>query len=70
MLDAQSYEQALSKHVSGLAFGDSGTLQRVSFDLDTYVQRIQERPCFICALVDGQLDGNHVIYQDGRIIPF
>ncbi len=44
--------------------------ERKPFDLDTYIQRIQERPCFICAMIAGQLDGNHLIYQDDTFIAF
>ena len=43
---------------------------RKSFDLDVYVERIQNRPCFICEMVAGKLDGNHVIYQNEEFIAF
>ncbi|MBN2548355.1 MAG: HIT family protein [Anaerolineales bacterium] len=43
---------------------------RSPFDLDSYIQRIQNSPCFICEMIAGRLDGNHVIYQDDTIIAF
>jgi diadenosine tetraphosphate (Ap4A) HIT family hydrolase len=43
---------------------------RTSFDLDAYVNRIQNNPCFICEMVAGRLDGNHVIHQDDEYIAF
>lgn len=44
--------------------------QRKAFDLDSYMERIQNGPCFICELVAGRLSGNHVIHQDGEFIAF
>ena len=43
---------------------------RTSFDLDAYIDRIQNNPCFICEMVAGRLDGNHVIHQDDEYIAF
>lgn len=43
---------------------------RASFDLDTYIERIQNNPCFICEMIAGRLDGNHVIHQDDEYIAF
>jgi diadenosine tetraphosphate (Ap4A) HIT family hydrolase len=43
---------------------------RTSFDLDAYIERIQNNPCFICEMVAGRLDGNHVIHQDDEYIAF
>ncbi len=43
---------------------------RKDFDLDAYIQQIQTRPCFICEMVAGRLNGNHVIYQDDVYIAF
>jgi len=43
---------------------------RKSFDLDAYIERIQSSPCFICEMVAGRLDGNHVIYQNEAFIAF
>jgi diadenosine tetraphosphate (Ap4A) HIT family hydrolase len=43
---------------------------RTSFDLDAYIERIQNNPCFICEMVAGRLDGNHVIHQDDEYIVF
>jgi diadenosine tetraphosphate (Ap4A) HIT family hydrolase len=43
---------------------------RKSFDLDAYNQHIQNSPCFICELVAGRLNGNHIIYQGKEYITF
>lgn len=43
---------------------------RSPFDQDAYTQRIQNGPCFICEIIAGRLDGNHVIYQDDIFIAF
>jgi len=43
---------------------------RKPFDLDSYIERIQTNPCFICEMVAGQTDGNHIIYQDDLSIAF
>jgi len=43
---------------------------RTSFDLDAYIERIQKNPCFICEMIAGRLDGNHVIHQDDEYIAF
>ena len=43
---------------------------RKSFDLDTYIEKIQNSPCFICEMVTGRLEGNHVICQDDTFIAF
>ena len=42
---------------------------RKPFDLDSYIQKIQSSPCFICELIAGRLNGNHIIHSsDGSII--
>ena len=42
---------------------------RKPFDLDSYIQKIQSSPCFICELIAGRLNGNHIIHRsDGFII--
>jgi diadenosine tetraphosphate (Ap4A) HIT family hydrolase len=43
---------------------------RKSFDLDAYIERIQNNPCFICEMSAGRLNGNHVIYQNDEFIIF
>lgn len=43
---------------------------RKAFDLDTYIECIQNSPCFICEMIAGRLNGNHVIYQDDEFIVF
>jgi diadenosine tetraphosphate (Ap4A) HIT family hydrolase len=43
---------------------------RKSFDLEAYIERIQDGPCFICELIMGRLNGNHIIYQDEEFIAF
>jgi diadenosine tetraphosphate (Ap4A) HIT family hydrolase/8-oxo-dGTP pyrophosphatase MutT (NUDIX family) len=44
--------------------------EREIFDSTTYVERIQHGPCFICEMVAGKSNGNHIVYQDGRAIVF
>ena len=43
---------------------------RKAFDLDAYIERIQNNPCFICEIAAGRLNGNHVIYRDEEYIAF
>lgn len=43
---------------------------RKSFDLDAYIDRIQNQPCFICEMVDGRTNENHVIYRNDLFIAF
>lgn len=43
---------------------------RKSFDLDAYIDRIQNHPCFICEMVNGRTDGNYIIYRDDLFIAF
>lgn len=43
---------------------------RKSFDLDAYIEHIQNSPCFICELIAGRLNGNHIIYQNDEFIAF
>ena len=43
---------------------------RKSFDLEAYIKRIQNGPCFICEMVTGRLAGNHIILQDEESIVF
>ena len=43
---------------------------RKPFDLDSYVERIQNSPCFICEMVAGRLNGNHIIQQSDDFIIF
>jgi ATP adenylyltransferase len=45
-------------------------VDRKSFDLDAYIERIQSSPCFICEMAAGRLEGNHVIYLDDAFIAF
>lgn len=44
--------------------------ERQSFDLDAYLEHIQNGPCFICEMIAGRLHGNHVIYQNDEFIVF
>ena len=44
--------------------------RRKTFDLDGYIERIQNSPCFICEMSAGRLAGNQVIYQDEAVIVF
>jgi len=43
---------------------------RKSFDLDSYIERIKSSPCFICEMILGRLNGNHIIHQDDTCIVF
>ena len=40
------------------------------FDLDHYLHHIQNSPCFICEMIAGRLNNNHIIYQDEVFIAF
>ena len=40
------------------------------FDEDAYIERIQNTPCFICEMIAGRLNGNHVIHQNDECIVF
>src|SRR5688572_29181129 len=42
--------------------------ERQPFDLDAYIHLIQNSPCFICEMIAGRLNGNHVIHQDETCI--
>jgi diadenosine tetraphosphate (Ap4A) HIT family hydrolase len=44
--------------------------ERKPFDLDSYIETIQSSPCFICEMIAGRLNGNHIIKQDDEIIIF
>lgn len=44
--------------------------ERKNFDVDTYIHQIQNRPCFICEMLAGRLNGNHIVYQNDRFIAF
>jgi diadenosine tetraphosphate (Ap4A) HIT family hydrolase len=44
--------------------------KRKPLDLDTYIERIQNSPCFICDMVAGRLNGNHIIHQTDDFIIF
>jgi diadenosine tetraphosphate (Ap4A) HIT family hydrolase len=40
------------------------------FNLDAYIDGIQNNPCFICEMIAGRLNGNHIIYQNDLFIAF
>ena len=44
--------------------------ERKPFDLDSYIDRIQSSPCFICEMISGRLQGNHIIHQNDEYILF
>jgi diadenosine tetraphosphate (Ap4A) HIT family hydrolase len=50
--------------------GNNKMPNRTSFDLDAYIERIQNSPCFICEMIAGRLNGNHLIYQNEEFIAF
>jgi diadenosine tetraphosphate (Ap4A) HIT family hydrolase len=43
---------------------------RKPFELDSYIERIQNSPCFICEMIAGRLSGNHIIQQNDKSIIF
>ena len=43
---------------------------RMHFDLNAYIEKIQSSPCFICEMAAGRLNGNHVIQQSDDFIIF
>lgn len=43
---------------------------RKLFDMQAYVRRIRNGPCFICEMIAGRLSGNHIIHQDETVIVF
>jgi diadenosine tetraphosphate (Ap4A) HIT family hydrolase len=43
---------------------------RKPFELDSYIERIQNSPCFICEMIAGRLNGNHIIQQNDESIIF
>lgn len=44
---------------------------RASFDLEAYVERARQGPCFICGLVSGEGGFEHdVVYEDDEHIAF
>jgi diadenosine tetraphosphate (Ap4A) HIT family hydrolase len=43
---------------------------RTAFDMDHYIHQIQNGPCFICEMVEGRTNGNHIIYRDDLFIAF
>jgi diadenosine tetraphosphate (Ap4A) HIT family hydrolase len=49
------------------------TEPREPFDLDAYEQWVQQGPCFICAIANGDADirsVNHMIYEDDEVLVF
>jgi diadenosine tetraphosphate (Ap4A) HIT family hydrolase len=43
---------------------------RKPFDVDAYIHQIQNQPCFICEMISGQTNGNHVVFQNSESIVF
>jgi diadenosine tetraphosphate (Ap4A) HIT family hydrolase len=44
---------------------------QVPFDLETYVRRSREGPCFVCAILAGRPDyRHHLVFEDGEWIAF
>jgi diadenosine tetraphosphate (Ap4A) HIT family hydrolase len=43
---------------------------RKSFDEDAYIDRIQNRPCFICEMIAGRKEGNTIVYQNDLFVVF
>ncbi|MGH3090289.1 MAG: HIT family protein [Rubrobacteraceae bacterium] len=45
--------------------------ERSHFDLESYVERTRNGPCFICKLIEGDPDFfHHVVYEDDNVIAF
>ena len=45
-------------------------MERKPFDLNAYIERIQSSPCFICEMIAGRLNGNHIVQQNDEFIIF
>ncbi|MEV0161047.1 HIT family protein [Nonomuraea fuscirosea] len=46
-------------------------IKRVPFDVESYSRRSRTRPCFICAMVNGDTDQpEEIVYDDGEHIAF
>ena len=43
---------------------------RLPFDLNSYIEKIQSSPCFICEMIAGRLNGNHIIQQGDDFMIF
>lgn len=43
---------------------------RKPFDMEAYLHRIKHGPCFICEMVAGHSNGNHIVFQDESVIAF
>ena len=42
-----------------------------AFDMDAYVERISNGPCFICEMLGGNPQyPNHIIYEDDQAVVF
>ncbi len=45
--------------------------ERRHFDLDAYVERTRNGPCFICKLIEGDSDfSHHIVYENEEIVAF
>lgn len=45
--------------------------ERVPFDLESYVQRVKNGPCFICEMLKGNPEYKHyLIYEDASTVAF
>lgn len=50
---------------------DSSDPGKVPFDVEQYVRRSREGPCFVCAIRDGHPDyAHHNVYEDADTIAF
>jgi diadenosine tetraphosphate (Ap4A) HIT family hydrolase len=45
-------------------------MERKPFDLNAYIEQIQSSPCFICEMIAGRLNGNHIVQQNDEFIIF
>jgi diadenosine tetraphosphate (Ap4A) HIT family hydrolase len=50
---------------------DADRTGRIRADLDAYVRRVQEGPCFVCAFLRGDPDyQHHKLYEDDAAVAF
>ncbi len=48
-----------------------GQTERVTFDLDAYVERARRGPCFVCAFLDGTAGYEHqMVFEDDDAVAF
>ena len=45
---------------------------RIEFDVDSYVKKVQTGPCFVCGIAagDGRFPAQHVVFRDNHHVAF